>query len=338
MDEAWTEEIEKEDAGELRERELQIWSLFPEMRGQKLSRDVRLEPVLDLELCEGIPVLRFPGLSQCDFIEHLITTRAGGVSTGMFSTMNFNKSLGDDPENVKENYRRVAKAMHCRYGDMVGTRQTHTTNIRRVTAKDKGNGIALRDAYHDVDGLVTNVPGIALACYGADCVPLLFVDTWGRAIGVAHSGWRGTAGNMAGKMVRRMEEEFGTDPAGLRVAIGPSICQSCYEVDQNVADVFLELLGDCGEELEAVRQTRRYRMMRENGLRRPVEPGREEGKYQLDLWLVNWILLIRAGVGPEQVEVTDLCTCHNPGILFSHRASKGKRGGFGAFLKIREGV
>ena len=326
------------DGNEARDREMQIWSLFPEMRGQKLSRDVRLETVLDLELCEGIPVLRFPGLKECDFVEHLVSTRAGGVSTGMFSTMNFSISLGDSPENVKENYRRIAKAMHCRYGDMVGTRQTHTTNIRRVTVKDMGNGIAFPDAYQDVDGLVTNIPGITLACYGADCVPLLFVDTGKRAIGVAHSGWRGTAGDMAGRMVRRMGEEYGTDPSDLRVAIGPSICQSCYEVDQQVADVFLELLGDCGEELEAVKRTKRYRMMRENGVRRPVEPGKEPGKFQMDLWLTNLILLMRAGVAPEQVEVTDLCTCHNPGILFSHRASRGKRGNLGAFLKIRQGV
>lgn len=326
------------DSSGSRDREMQIWSHFPEMRGQKLSWDVRLEPVLELELCEEIPVLRFPVLKDCDFVEHLISTRAGGVSEGVFSTMNFSLSLGDDPENVRENYRRIARAMHCRYGDLVGTRQTHTTNIRRVTVKDKGNGIAFPDAYQDVDGLMTNIPGITLACYGADCVPLLFVDTGKRAIGVAHSGWRGTVGDMAGKMVRKMGEEYGTDPADLRVAIGPSICQSCYEVDGQVADAFTQLLGDCGEELEAVKRTKRYRMVRENGVRRPVEPGKEPGKYQVDLWLTNLILLMRAGVGPEQVEVTDLCTCHNPGILFSHRASRGKRGNLGAFLKIREGV
>lgn len=336
MDESWSAGAGLENSMSW-DRELQIWSHFPEMRGQKLSRDVRLEPVLDLELCEGIPVLRFPGLKECDFVEHLITTRAGGVSQGVFSTMNF-KDFGDTPENRKENYRRIAKAMHCRYGDMVGTRQTHTTNIRRVTARDKGNGIAYPDAYQDVDGLITNVPGITLACYGADCVPLLFADPRRHAVGVAHSGWRGTAGDMAGKMVRQMGMEYGTDPADLRVAIGPSICQSCYEVDRQVADVFTELMGDCSEELDAINRTKRYRMMRENGFRKPVEPGREPGKYQLDLWLANWILLMRAGVSAEQVEVTDLCTCHNPGILFSHRASRGMHGTLGAFLKIREGV
>lgn len=318
--------------------EQKIWDCFPEVRGQKLVRDSRSCPVLSVSLCSGVPVLKFPGLSRCGFVEHLFTTRAGGVSGGMFSTMNFSIDLGDDPENVKENYSRIAGILHCGYEDMVGTRQTHTTNIHRVTDEDRGKGICRREAFHDLDGLVTDVPGIALAVYGADCVPLYFVDEGKRAIGLAHSGWRGTVGDMAGKMVRRMAEEFGTRPADLRVAVGPSICQACYEVDQGVADAFQELLGDCSAELECIESAGCCGgLPGKTGVRTPVENGQEAGKYQLDLWLANLILLLRAGVNPQRVEVTDLCTCHNPGILFSHRASRGKRGNLGAFLMIKEG-
>lgn len=326
-------------AEKMLEAEQKIWDYFSEVRGQKLVRDSRSCPVLRVSLCGGVPVLKFPGLSQCGFVEHLFTTRAGGVSRGMFSTMNFSIDLGDDPENVKENYSRIARILHCGYEDLVGTRQTHTTNIHRVTEEDRGKGICRREAFCDLDGLVTDVPGIALAVYGADCVPLYFVDEGKRAIGLAHSGWRGTVGNMAGKMVRKMAEEFGTCPADLRVAVGPSICQACYEVDQKVADAFRELLGDCSAELESIESAGwRGGLPGKTGVPGPVENGLESGKYQLDLWLANVVLLLRAGVDPRRVEVTDLCTCHNPGILFSHRASRGKRGNLGAFLKIKEGA
>lgn len=297
-------------------------------------RDHRNKQVLRLHEGE-VPYLTFPKLESCDAVEHLFTTREGGVSEGQFRSMNFSVRLGDRPENVLENYERVARILGGRASDVTGTVQTHTVNVRRVTEEDRGKVAFRREDYSDVDGLVTNVKGIILAVFTADCVPLYFVDPVKEAIGLAHSGWRGTAGNMAGIMVERMQKEFGSAPRDLIVAIGPSICQKCYEVDETVADAFRNALGEARAERMMIAREGSYPMTGTEGLRSYLEPGKAPGKYQLDLWLANLIFLVRAGVMPEQVDVTDLCTAQNDKLLFSHRASQGKRGNMGAFLKLK---
>lgn len=296
--------------------------------------DKREKRVLALREENGIPYLTFPKLDACGIVTHLFTTREGGVSTGQFRSMNFSVRLGDAKENVLENYRRIAGILQCDVSDITGTVQTHTTNIRRVTEEDRGKVVCKEPDYDNVDGLVTNIPGIALAAFTADCVPIYFVDPLKKAIGLAHSGWRGTAANMAGKMVKRMEAEFGTKPSDLICAIGPSICQKCYEVDETVAIAFRELLGEVTTELLAIYRSGSYPVKENGGFRKVLEDGKSAGKYQLDLWLANLILLVRAGVLPERVDVTDLCTAENKEVLFSHRASQGKRGNMGAFLKL----
>ena len=292
--------------------------------------------ILRLQCREGIPFLTFPKLEACDAVEHLFSTRAGGISVGQFSTMNFSVKLGDQRENVTENYRRVACLLHGRVEDVTGTVQTHTTNIRTVTEADRGKVAWTTADYDNVDGLVTNVRGIILAAYTADCVPIYFVDPVKKAIGLAHSGWRGTVANMAGKMVERMRSEYGTNPKDLIAAIGPSICQNCYEVDETVAKAFQEAIGVDEKDRKDIQESGIYPMQGKQGLRQILEPGKEAGKYQLDLWLTNLILLKRAGVTLENIDVTDLCTAHNASLLFSHRASHGKRGNMGAFLKLKD--
>lgn len=254
--------------------------------------------------------LTFPALEQTGIVEHLFTTRLGGVSRGIYGTMNLSFARGDDPASVSENYCRIARVLHCEPERMAASHQTHTVNIRLVTEADCGKGIVRERDYENVDGLVTDVPGICLVTYFADCVPLYFVDPVRRAIGLAHSGWRGTVNQMGARMVREMEARFGSRPQDLIAAIGPSICQACYEVSEEVAAEFQKLFA--GTDV--------------------VAPGKAEGKYQLDLWLANRLILERAGMLTEKISVTDICTCHNPEYLFSHRASSGKRGNLGAFL------
>lgn len=313
-----------------------------ENEGIFLNRDERIVPVLRLRQRENVPYLTFPKLEACEKIDHLFSTRAGGVSEGQFRSMNFSVKLGDLRDNVLENYKRIARVLNCNPEDVVGTVQTHTANIRRVTEEDLGKGIVREPDYGDVDGLVTDVKGVTLAAYTADCVPIYFVDPVKEVIGLAHSGWRGTVSNMAGKMVARLTEEFGTNPKDLIAAIGPSICRRCYEVDGQVQGRFAEMLGDDRAERTLIAHSGAYPMGGKGGgepgdrLRRVIEPGKAEGKYQLDLWLANLILLVRAGVDPEKVDVTDLCTAENADVLFSHRATQGKRGNMGAFLKLKK--
>ena len=315
--------------------ESEILDRYPQTEGKRLIRDERNQKVLQLREKAGVPYFTFPKLAECECIDHLFTTRAGGVSSGHLASMNFSIRMGDKSEKVSENFRRISEVLQCDMKDMVGTVQTHTTNIRKVTREDGGKGILFEQDYQDIDGLITREKGITLCAYTADCVPIFFVDPVKEVIGIAHSGWRGTAMNMAGKMVEAMQGEYGTDPKDLIAGIGPSICQKCYEVDETVAEAFRTLLGDDREERRKIELSGTYPMSSEKGLRSVVMPGRADGKYQLDLWLANLILLIRAGVLIDRIDVTDICTACNPEILFSHRASHGKRGNLGGMIRLR---
>ena len=191
----------------------------------------------------NVPYLYYPRLEEIDFIKHCFTTRMGGVSEGIFSTLNLSFTRGDDENAVMENYRRLAGEIGCDIGDFVCTDQTHTTNVIRVGKYDRGNGVTRPKPYTDVDGLVTNEPGVVLSTFYADCVPLYFVDPVNKAIGLSHSGWRGTVHRMGQATLEKMAAEFGTKPEDVIAAIGPSICQDCYEVSEDVAEEFAREFG-----------------------------------------------------------------------------------------------
>ncbi len=297
----------------------------------RIERDYRAGgQVIQQNSFGDMEYLTFPLLEKTGLVSHLFTTRTGGVSEGIYSSLNLSFQRGDNKQSVLTNYERVARVLGCRVEDMVASHQTHTTNIRRVTGADGGKGIVVPRDYEDVDGLVTNEPGLVLATFYADCVPLYFVDVRNRAVGLAHSGWRGTVGGMGGCMAQRMYREFGSLPKDLYVAVGPSICRSCYEVGEEVAEAFEEVFQDAGAVIEEIVEAGIYHH------KDVVAPGNKPGKYQLDLWLANVVILCRAGIPTTQIAVTDICTCHNPGYLFSHRASNGQRGNLGAFLKLKE--
>lgn len=281
------------------------------------QRKLQLKSI-PIETEEGrieFPVLQFPALSETGVVKHCFTTREGGTSEGIFGTLNLSFTRGDDPDAVTRNYRRVAQAMGVEYEKMVCSDQTHTTNVRVVTEADAGKGLMIPKDYTDVDGLITNVPGLTLGTFFADCVPLYFVDPVHRAIGMSHSGWRGTVAGMGRNTIQAMAENYGTVPEDVVCAIGPSICQDCYEVSEDVAEEFKKAFP--GHEAE-------------------ILADKGNGKFQLDLWKANELILLNAGVKPEHISVTDICTCCNPRLLFSHRASHGKRGNLGAFLCLKQ--
>lgn len=260
-----------------------------------------------------LPLLTFSMLENIPGIRHCFTTRAGGVSQGIFRSLNLSFTRGDDGAAVLENYRRVASAMGTDITQVVTSDQTHTTNIRLASRADAGKGVVRPRDYLDVDGLITDTPGLLLAAFFADCVPLYMVDPRHRAIGLFHSGWRGTAERMGEKGVRAMADAFGSRPKDLICAIGPSICGDCYQIGGDVAEIFAERFPECRGQI----------------LRRD-----ERGDIYLDLWQANLRILLDAGVPEQQIAVTNLCTCCNPEELFSHRASGGKRGNLGAFLML----
>lgn len=261
-----------------------------------------------------VPLLHFPMLEQLGIVEHCFSTRMGGVSEGIYESMNFSFTRGDDPEAVKENYRRVAQAIHTPMEAFVTTDQTHTTNVRKVTKEDAGKGVTKPRDYTDVDGLITNEQGVVLSTFYADCVPLYFVDPVHKAIGLSHSGWRGTVRRMGKVTLEAMREAYGTNPKEVYAAVGPSICQECYEISEEVAEQFYQEFPKHADEILL---------------------SKDNGRYWLDLWKTNEIILLEAGILPEHLAVTNICTCCNEKLLFSHRASKGKRGNLGAFLMLK---
>lgn len=264
----------------------------------------------------GVTYLSYPSFEKIPQVVHGFSTRLGGVSEGIYSSMNLSFTRGDSEEAVRENYRRMADALGFSCEDIVTSDQTHTTNVRVITEEDRGNGITRPRPYTDVDGMVTNVPGLVLATFYADCVPLFFVDPIHGAVGLSHSGWRGTAGKIGAVTVEKMRETYGTRPEDIYSAIGPSICQECYEVSEDVIEEFKKSFQK--KDWESLFYKK------------------DNGKYQLDLWEANRIIMIEAGIQESHISMPGICTCHNAEFLFSHRASKGKRGNLAAFLGIRK--
>lgn len=265
---------------------------------------------------QGVPYIAFPKLSEYgDDIVHGFSTRLGGVSKEHLFSMNLSFSRGDDEANVMENHRLFAKALGYPYEKLVFSNQVHTTFIHKVTKEDAGKGITKESDILEIDGLVTNEPDIPLITFYADCVPLFFFDPVKKVIGMAHSGWKGTVGRIGEKMLQFMQKEYGSKPEDVICAIAPSICQKCYEVSEDVADAFIEVFGTShGDELL-------YQ--------------KDNGKYQLNLHKACEITLLEAGVTKDHLDITDLCTCCNPELLYSHRKSNGMRGNLGGIMMLK---
>ena len=263
-----------------------------------------------------VPVIGFETYRNYTWLTHGFSTRYGGVSDGIYKSMNLSFSQGDDERRVLKNHGIMAKTMGVELADMVYSHQTHTTNVLRVTKEHAGMGFTVTRNFHDVDGFVTDVPGLMLVTAYADCVPLYFADTRLHVIGLSHSGWRGTVNNMAQATVDKMSYEFGSRPCDIAAFIGPSICASCYEVGDDVARNFRDRYGAESEKILTKKEAA------------------SEDKYYLNLHAANRINMLNAGISPQNIHVTDICTCCNPELLFSHRASKGKRGGLCGYMMI----
>ena len=263
-----------------------------------------------------IPYFYFPLLKQTGLVNHGFSTRLGGVSSGEFSTMNFNLTRGDALDNVEENFSRFCGAIGCDWEKAIMTHQTHTVNVRVVTEDmvPAGRTLMGKKPFTDVDGLITDVPGAVLITSFADCVPLYFLDPVRRVIGLSHSGWRGMVNCMGVVTIEKMMETYGCRPEEILACVGPSICQDCYEVGEEVAEEFRASFSE--KEADQI--------LRKN----------DAGRYQLDLWKANELILTNAGIRSDHLAVTNVCTCCNPDLLFSHRFTKGRRGNLCAFLSL----
>lgn len=271
------------------------------------------EPAMDLvQASNGVQYLTFRSLEELQMVKHGFSTRLGGVSKGDYTSLNFSFTRMDTREHTLENYHLMAEALGVAKDSFVLANQTHTTNIKKVNIADRGRGISL-SPYADIDGLMTNQRGITLVTFFADCIPLYFVDPKNKAIGLAHSGWRGSYGGIGRHMLTQLAKEYGTKPEDVYVGIGVGICKDCYEVGEEVARLFLE----------------RYDFIDTNILSRCTNE-----KYRLDLCKFNQSLLEQAGVRSEHISIADVCTACNPDVFFSHRIHGERRGNLAAFLAL----
>lgn len=272
--------------------------------------------VLETREKGGVPYLTFEALDRTGLVINGFSTKLGGVSRGDCSSMNFSYTRGDDPKDVLENFTRMAAVLGVDRDRMTVSWQTHTVNVRRMTEEDEGKGVIYPRDYRDVDGMITDVPGQTLVTFYADCVPLYFVDQTHKAIGLSHSGWRGTVKAMGQETIKAMKEAFGTRPEDLVVCIGPSICKDCFEVGEEVVEEFKNAFAPKWHSAL-------------------FTEGKIPGKYQLDLWKANEILFLEAGLKEQQIHTTNICTMCNHEILFSHRKAGAKRGTLAAFLCLK---
>lgn len=249
------------------------------------------------ELC----YITIPAFEKTGLVRHCFTTRLGGVSPEPYG-MNLGISGADAPENVRRNYERIAYAIGSFLGNLVVSAQVHGTEILRVGVLDRGKGVVFPREMEAIDGLITDRSQVGLVTIHADCVPLFFLDPRRKAIGLAHAGWRGTVGKIGAKMIRRMQEDFGSDPADLLAAIGPSIGPCCFEVGEEVAKQFESVFMDHRAEL--------------------IRPAKSSGKFYVDLWEANRQTMLSEGVLPEHITVTDLCTACHSDVFHSHRKTK----------------
>ena len=243
---------------------------------------------------------------------HCFTTRLGGVSTGVLSSMNIAMKLDETEENVTKNFKILGDVLGFGIPDLVLTRQIHSDIVRTVTHSDC-NGCFHRD-YPECDALVTNDPGVALTVFTADCTPLLLHDPITGAVGAAHAGWKGTAQNIGAKTVEAMVQSFGCDPANIRAAIGPNVGYCHFETD---ADVPEAMISAYGEEVKA--------FIRKQG-----------EKFYLDLKAINALSLKRAGV--RHIEISEDCTMCRPDKYWSHRITGSDRGSQGAIIVRKEDI
>lgn len=299
------------------------------------------------------PYIMLKGMSEQPNICHAFSTRIGGVSKGIYTSLNLGLHLEDKRENVLENYRRFSESVGFDYTRISCPNQVHKDNILIVAEEDAGDGITRELTHFEIDAQITNVKNLPLIVYTADCVPILLADPVNGVVASIHAGWRGTVAGIAAKTVNKMRDTFGCLPENIHAAIGPSIGPDNYEVDKTVIDEILKCPF--------------IDMSEDNLSYTPVENGSNEdcnvfchsgtyvrekipdnyigitqshkgaaynifrtvnyrNRFMLNLWNLNELILVNSGLKMGNIYNSKICTMSNHELFFSHRYTKGQRG------------
>ncbi len=278
-------------------------------------------------LMNEVPLVRFDSLSAFDGLIHAVSTRHGGVSSGYLASLNLGKTVGDDPQNVETNHRRLAEALGVRREHFTTTWQVHSHRVLWATMEHRGTLIG------QADGIITDQPDVPLTQRFGDCTPILVYDPSHHAVGLAHAGWRGTVAGMAGSLVQAMVAQYDSDPEELAAVLGPAIGPCCYEVGDEVVDAVQHVFPSTALVVRAYRYSSSEDQSGvEAGKHNPGSNG-HASRLHFDLWEANRWQLARAGV--RQIEVAGVCTSCRRDLFFSHRGDQGRTGRFGAVVMLK---
>lgn len=258
--------------------------------------------VMNLNIKNAVPYLTFKELEKISFVKHAFSTRLGGVSKNTFRSLNLGFKTSDSMDNVYENYKLFCESTGLNKESMAFINQVHGNNVKVVTNENllqMGN----------FDGSITNVPGITLVTFHADCTPIYLVDPQTKSIGLLHAGWRGTVKNIVKNAIENMKTNFQSKPENILCFIGPSIHKCCFEIKEDILEYFKNINDSIVQ--------------------------KKEGKIFADVVKYNEVNLLRCGIKKENIIISDLCTKCNSDLFFSNRVQKDKHGVMISALKIK---
>ncbi len=278
-------------------------------------------------------VARAASMKKIPWLVHGFSARAGGLTT---CYANRSLNLGFTKEDVRERVERNRRLFLLALGaatqgkpwPLIINRQVHSdvVHVVRTPGSTQLTG----------DGLVTNIPGVALAVLTADCFPVLLVDKKNRVVGAFHAGWRGTVQRIVEKGVGVMRHEYGSRPQDIHAAIGPGIQKCCYAVGEEMKNEFESQFAYARELFHEVKESdpvrEKYPLLFMNA--RPPGHGDTCVRLHLDLCEANRRQLLATGVPEKQILVVEGCTACDTRRFFSHRAEKGRTGRMMAVVGI----
>ncbi|CAM3533358.1 peptidoglycan editing factor PgeF [Paenibacillus lupini] len=262
-------------------------------------------------------------MEQNEYLTAGFTSRNGGVSEEPWASLNVGLHVGDQDADVVRNRQLIAEAIDWPFEAWTCGEQVHGSDVFAVTEVERGMGrLSRASAIADTDALITNVPGVLLASFYADCVPLYFYDPEHQAVALAHAGWKGTVQQIAIRTIEAMEKQYGSKPEQIRCAIGPSIDDCCYEVDGFVIDKLQPLVQELANLVNSVPESMLTLV--------------ENGKAMVNLKQINRHIMLKAGILPIHIELSEWCTGCSSDQFFSHRKEGGKTGRMASWIGIRE--